>query len=94
MWCNLCRYGIYECLLNSSVYQILERAGLEVNLVNAQHVKGVPGRKKTDVKDCRWLQKLHSYGLLQASFRLKDEICVLRSYREDRVSIQSMLYLL
>ncbi len=69
------------------VYQILERAGLEVNLVNARHVKGVPGRKKTDVEDCRWLQKLHSYGLLQASFRPNDEICVLRSYIRQRARL-------
>jgi hypothetical protein len=33
--------------------------GVTLNLINAQHVKGVPGRKKTDVEDCSWLQKLH-----------------------------------
>ena len=49
------------------VYQILEARGLEVYLVNAQHVKNVPGRK-TDVSDCQWLQYLHSVGLLRASF--------------------------
>lgn len=46
------------------VYQILEQIGFEVNLINSQHVKGVPGRKKTNVEDCSWLQKIHSYGLL------------------------------
>ena len=40
-------------------------------LVNAQHVKNVPGRK-TDVSDCQWLQYLHSVGLLRASFRPLD----------------------
>jgi len=50
------------------IYQILEARGLEVCLVNAQHVKNVPGRK-TDVSDCQWLQYLHSVGLLRASFR-------------------------
>ena len=69
------------------VFQILERAGFEVNLINAQHVKGVPGRKKTDVEDCAWLQKLHSYGLLQASFRPNDQICVLRSYIRHRARL-------
>ena len=49
------------------VYQILEARRLEVYLVNAQHVKNVPGRK-TDVSDCQWLQYLHSVGLLRASF--------------------------
>jgi hypothetical protein len=50
------------------IFQILEARGLEVFLVNAQHVKKVPGRK-TDVSDCQWLQYLHSVGLLRASFR-------------------------
>ena len=49
------------------IYQILEARGLDVCLVNAQHVKNVPGRK-TDVSDCQWLQYLHSVGLLRASF--------------------------
>lgn len=69
------------------VFQILERAGFEVNLINAQHVKGVPGRKKTDVEDCSWLQKLHSYGLLKASFRPNGQICVLRSYIRHRARL-------
>src|SRR5246500_6034000 len=50
-----------------SLFQILEEAGLEVCLVNAQHVKHVPGRK-SDVIDCQWLQYLHSGGLLRGSF--------------------------
>jgi transposase len=45
------------------VFQVLESRGLEVKLVNAHHVKTVPGRK-TDVLDCQWLQQLHTYGLL------------------------------
>ena len=49
-------------------FQILERHGLEVFLVNARHVKNVSGRK-TDIQDCQWLQRLHSFGLLNASFR-------------------------
>jgi len=56
-----------------SIYQILEARGLEVYLVNAQHVKNVPGRK-TDVSDCQWLQYLHSVGLLRASFRPPGDI--------------------
>jgi hypothetical protein len=43
--------------------QLLEEAGLKVCLVNARHVKNVPGRK-SDVRDCQWLQYLHSVGLL------------------------------
>lgn len=65
------------------VFQILETSGLEVYLVNARRVKMVPGRK-SDVLDCQWLRQLHSYGLLSASFRPKDEICALRSYIRHR----------
>jgi len=56
---------------------ILEDAGIEVCLVNARHVKGVPG-KKTDVCDAAWLQQLHAAGLLRGSFRPQKEILPLR----------------
>jgi transposase len=65
------------------VFQILESRGFEVKLVNARHVKNVPGRK-TDVLDCQWVQRLHTYGLLSGSFRPEDSICVLRSYWRHR----------
>lgn len=68
------------------VFQILETQGLDVKLVNAQFVKAVPGRK-TDVKDCQWLQQLHSYGLLSGSFRPEDQVCVLRSYIRHRETL-------
>jgi len=68
------------------VFQILERCGLEVILVNARHVKNVPGRK-TDVSDCRWLQYLHSVGLLQGSFRPPAEICAVRSIMRHRANL-------
>src|SRR5438132_145816 len=60
------------------VFQILETCGIEVYLVNARHVKGVPGRK-SDVCDCQWLQYLHSVGLLQGSFRPPEAICTVRA---------------
>jgi transposase len=65
------------------LFQILETSGLEVRLVNARFVKTVPGRK-SDVLDCQWLQKLHSYGLLSGSFRPDDQVCVFRSYIRQR----------
>ncbi len=65
------------------LFQVLESRGFEVKLVNARHVKNVPGRK-TDVQDCQWLQRLHTYGLLSGSFRPPDQICVLRSYWRHR----------
>src|SRR4029453_9825372 len=55
------------------VYELLEAAGITPYLVNARHVKTVPGRK-TDWNDAQWLQKLHALGLLQASFRPDAEI--------------------
>lgn len=59
---------------------------MKVKLVNAHHVKTLPGRK-TDILDCQWLQQLHSYGLLSGSFRPEDQICVLRSYIRHRDSL-------
>jgi transposase len=66
--------GIYWIPL----YQLLADAGIKVCLVNARHVKNVPGRK-SDVSDCQWLQYLHSVGLLRASFRPDQTICQVRS---------------
>jgi len=65
------------------LFQKLEAAGLEVLLVNARHVRHVPGRK-SDCKDCQWLQRLHSYGLLSGSFRPTDDICRLRTLMRHR----------
>jgi transposase len=59
-------------------YEILEERDLEVYLVNARHVKNVPGRK-TDILDSQWIQQLHTYGLLRASFRPPEDICALRA---------------
>ena len=61
------------------VYEILETHGLHVVLANARDARAVPGRK-TDVNDAQWIQRLHSCGLLRASFRPDREISALRSY--------------
>jgi transposase len=65
------------------LFEILERRGFEVKLVDARRVKNVPGRK-SDVLDCQWLQQLHTYGLLAGAFRPPDQICVLRGYMRQR----------
>ena len=65
------------------VYEILEAKGFEVLLVNARDAKAVPGRK-TDVNDAQWLQRLHQYGLLRASFRPSRDIVALRAYLRHR----------
>lgn len=61
------------------VFEILEDHGLEVILVNARDSRTVPGRK-TDVNDAQWLQRLHTCGLLRASFRPAHEISALRTF--------------
>jgi transposase len=65
------------------VYDILEQRGFEVLVVNARDAKHVPGRK-TDVSDAQWLQRLHEYGLLRASFRPQAEMAALRAYLRQR----------
>jgi transposase len=67
------------------LHQLLSDANVEVYLVNARHVKNVPGRK-SDVRDCQWLQYLHSVGLLRASYRPDQAVCETRTifrYRQN-----------
>jgi transposase len=71
------------------LFQILEGHGFEVCLVNARHVKNVPGRR-TDISDCQWLQFLHSVGLLRASYRPEQEVCAIRSLLRHRESLVQM----
>lgn len=71
------------------LYDMLEEAGIEVFLVNAAHAKNIPAQK-SDPADCRWLQKLHSFGLLRASYVPSDEIRKLRSYMRLREDHQDM----
>ena len=76
------------------VFDLLEACGLKVYLVNAWHLKHVPGRK-SDYLDCQpalavrpgWIQKLHSLGLLNGSFRPDAEIVTLRTYLRHRAQI-------
>jgi transposase len=73
------------------LFQILERRGFQVILANARQTKNVAGRK-SDVQDCQWIQRLHTYGLLQGSFRPEDAYCVLRTYlryRDELVGARS-----
>jgi transposase len=88
----LCQCGITTVAMESTgvywlpPYEILEEAGIRVCLVNSKHVKHVPGRK-SDVRDCQWLQYLHSVGLLHASFRPDEKICAIRSLIRHRASL-------
>ncbi len=65
------------------LYEILEQRGIRPCLVNARHMKNVPGRR-TDWHECQWLQFLHSVGLLRASFRPEENICAVRTVLRHR----------
>jgi transposase len=80
--------GVYWVIL----YEILEEAGIDVWLVDGRQTKQVPGRK-TDVKDCQWIQELHSFGLLNRCLVVDADIKELRSYlrlREDHIQSSTM----
>ncbi len=68
------------------LYELLESRGLEVVLVNAKQLHGVPGRK-TDMIDCQWIQLLHSCGLLRGSFRPGEKICALRALQRQMANL-------
>jgi transposase len=68
------------------IFEILEARGFDVQVINARHVKNVPGRK-SDIKDCQWIQRLHSCGLLNGSFRPASEMRVLRTYLRHRATL-------
>jgi transposase len=70
----------------TALYDVLESYGFEVNVVNARRTRMLPGRK-TDVLERQWLQKLHTFGLLNNSFRPAEEIRVLRSYMRQRENL-------
>jgi transposase len=69
------------------LYDLLENKGFRVLLADARQTSDTPGRPKTDVKDCMWIQRLHSLGLLRAAFRPDEPIRVLRSYQRHRQSL-------
>lgn len=89
-WLTACRVksvameatGVYWIPL----YELLEARGFEVLLVNARHLKNVPGRK-SDVSDAEWIRDLHSVGLLRGSFRPTAPITALRAYLRHRQTL-------
>jgi len=69
------------------IYELLEERGFQVYLVNARQLKNVSG-KKTDILDCQWIQQLHTYGLLQPSFRPPEDICARRALIRHRGNLR------
>ena len=84
-------YGITSVAMESTgnywqnLYVELERHGMEVTLCNGKFTKHAKG-KKTDVKDCRWIQKLHALGLLTGSFLPDETTEQLRTYCRQRTN--------
>jgi transposase len=87
-WLTQC--GVTTVVMESTgiywipLFELLESKGFEVFLVDPRQSRHAPGRPKSDVLDCQWLQRLHTYGLLTASFRPADQVVVLRSYLRQR----------
>jgi transposase len=69
-----------------NLYSTLQEAGIKVILVNGKFTKNIQG-KKTDVKDCQWIQKLHSIGLLTGSFLPDHATEQLRTYCRHRSNL-------
>ncbi len=86
-WLASC--GVREVAMESTgvywipVFEVLDRAGFSVHLVDARATKQVSGRK-SDVMDCQWIRQLMSYGLLRSAHRVPDEVCALRTYLRQR----------
>jgi transposase len=92
-WLTAC--GVTTVALESTgvywipLFELLECRGFEVLLVDPQQVQKIKGRPKSDVHDCQWLQRLHTFGLLAGAFRPPDQVCVLRSYLRQRAMLLS-----
>ncbi len=68
-------------------HEMFERAGFDVRLVDTRELRRVPGRPKSDRRDCEWLQRLHSCGLLRGAFRPAESVCLLRTLVRDRATL-------
>jgi transposase len=75
--------GIYWVPL----YEMLQAEGFEVLLVDPSYSHQLRGRPKTDRRDCQWIYRLHSVGLLAAAFRPDEQTCRLRAYLRQRANL-------
>ena len=87
-WLTKC--GVKTVALESTgiywipLFELLESEGFDVHLVEPGQLSRCGARPKTDVLDAQWIQRLHSYGLLRASFRTPDSVLALRAYWRQR----------
>src|SRR6202035_98567 len=91
----LLRCGVTTVAMESTgvywipLYDVLEAKGVTPCLVDASHMRNVPGRR-TDWQECQWLQYLHSVGLLRAAFRPGAEVCAVRALLRHRGELAQM----
>lgn len=91
----LARCGVTTVAMESTgvywipFFEILDRRGLQPCVVNARHMKNVPGRR-TDWHECQWIQFLHSVGRLRAAFRPDDAVCAVRAILRHRQQLVEM----
>jgi transposase len=87
---HLKQHGVTTVVLESTgvywvpLFELLESRGFEVFLIEPSQASHCGARPKTDVADCQWLQRLHTYGLLRPSFRPPDSVLALRGYWRQR----------
>ncbi|HKB41198.1 MAG TPA: transposase, partial [Gemmataceae bacterium] len=66
------------------LFDLRASRGFRVILVDPRQTAHAPGRPKSDVRDCQWIRRLHSYGLLTGAFRPTDEIVRWRGFQRQR----------
>jgi transposase len=87
------QHGIRTVVLESTgvywvpLFELLEGQGFAVLLIEPSQAGHCGARPKTDVHDCQWLQRLHTFGLLRPSFRPPDSVLALRGYWRQRQSL-------
>ncbi len=87
---HLKQHGVTTVVLESTgvywvpLFELLESRGFEVFLIEPSQARHCGARPKTDVADCQWLQRLHTYGLLRPSFRPPESVLALRGYWRQR----------
>jgi len=68
------------------LFEMLEMAGFRCCLISSRSLRRIPGRK-SDVLDCQWIQTLHSYGLLESSFRPEADLVAMRTLLRHRAQL-------
>lgn len=69
------------------LFEVLESRGLQCCLISGANVRHMPGRHKSDMLDCQWIQTLHERGLLKASFRPEADLIALRTLLRHRAQL-------